>query len=157
METNNQNNIENNVQETTGTYKDLEKTDAPRKEKRLGVWGSMWGILTDQVELIAYIDERIDTRASALIDKKVVAIANADIDEAFKQNVVEENTVNTTNSDETITFHSIDTSKAYELWFDTSDGQQATVKSSLISGTDITYTVNTPTVGTKFRLLVKGI
>lgn len=70
---------------------------------------------------------------------------------------IEENTVNTTNSDETITFHSIDTSKAYELWFDTSDGQQATVKSSLISGTDITYTVNTPTVGTKFRLLVKGI
>ncbi len=70
---------------------------------------------------------------------------------------IEENTVNTTNTDETITFHSIDTSKAYELWFDTSDGQQATVKSSLISGTDITYTVNTPTVGTKFRLLVKGI
>ena len=70
---------------------------------------------------------------------------------------IEENTVNTTNSDETITFHSIDTSKAYELWFDTLDGQQATVKSSLISGTDITYTVNTPTAGTKFRLLVKGI
>lgn len=70
---------------------------------------------------------------------------------------IEENTVNTTNTDETITFHSIDTSKAYELWFDTSDGQQATVKSSLISGTDITYTVNTPTAGTKFRLLVKGI
>ena len=70
---------------------------------------------------------------------------------------IEENTINTTNSDETITFHSIDTSKAYELWFDTSDGQQATVKSSLISGTDITYTVNTPTAGTKFRLLVKGI
>ena len=56
----------------------------------------MWGILTDQVELIAYIDERIDTRASALIDEKVVAIENADIDEAFKQNAVEENTVNTT-------------------------------------------------------------
>ena len=70
---------------------------------------------------------------------------------------IEENTVNTTNTDETITFHSIDTSKAYELWFDTSDGQQATLKLSLISGTDITYTVNTPTVGTKFRLLVKGI
>ena len=96
METNNQNNIEKNVQETTGTYKDLEKTDAPPKGKRLGVWGSMWGILKDQVELIAYIDERIDTRASALIDEKVVAIANADIDEAFKQKVVEENTVNTT-------------------------------------------------------------
>ena len=70
---------------------------------------------------------------------------------------IEENTVNTTNADETITFHSIDTSKAYELWFDTSDGQQATAKSSLISGTNITYTVNTPTAGTKFRLLVKGI
>ena len=70
---------------------------------------------------------------------------------------IEENTVNTTNSDETITFHSIDRSKAYELWFDTSDGQQATVKSSLISGTDITYTVNTTPAATKYRLLVKGI
>lgn len=96
METNNQNNIENNIQETTGTYKDLEKTDAPREGKRLGVWGSMWGILTDQVELIAYIDERIDNRATALIDEKIAAIADADIDEAFKQNVVEENTENTT-------------------------------------------------------------
>lgn len=70
---------------------------------------------------------------------------------------IEENTVNTINTDETITFRNIDTSKAYELWFDTSDGQQATVKSSSILGTDITYTVNTPTAGTKFRLLVKGI
>ena len=70
---------------------------------------------------------------------------------------IEEHIINTTNADEPVTFRNIDTSKAYELWFDTSDGQQATVKSSLISGTDITYTVNTPTVGTKFRLLVKGI
>ena len=70
---------------------------------------------------------------------------------------IEEHIINNTNVDDTVTFRNIDTSKAYELWFDTSDGQQATVKSSLISGTDITYTVNTPTVGTKFRLLVKGI
>ena len=96
METNNQNNIEKNVQETTRTYKDLEKKDAPREGKRLGVWGSMRGILTDQVELITYMYERINTLASALIDEKVVAIANTDIDEAFKQNAVEENTVNTT-------------------------------------------------------------
>ena len=70
---------------------------------------------------------------------------------------IEEQIANNTNTDEDIYFTNVDTSKAYELWFDTSDGQQATVKSSLISGTDITYTVNTPTVGTKFRLLVKGI
>ena len=70
---------------------------------------------------------------------------------------IEEHTINNTNADEPVTFRNIDTSKAYELWFDTSDGQQATVKSSLISGTDITYTVNTPTAQTKFRLLVKGI
>ena len=85
-------------------------------------------------------------------------VTSTALDSWHKYNgAIEENTVNTTNTDEPITFHSIDTSKAYELWFDTSDGQQATVKSSLISGTDITYTVNTPTVGTKFRLLVKGI
>ena len=70
---------------------------------------------------------------------------------------IEEHIINNTNVDDTVTFRNIDTSKAYELWFDTSDGQQATVKSSLISGTDITYTVNTPTASTKFRLLVKGI
>ena len=70
---------------------------------------------------------------------------------------IEEQIANNTNTDEDIYFTNVDTSKAYELWFDTSDGQQATVKSSLISGTDITYIVNTPTVGTKFRLLVKGI
>ena len=66
-------------------------------------------------------------------------------------------TVEPTNTDVMITFSGIDTSKAYELWFDTPDGQQATLKSSSISGTDITYTVNTPTAGTMFRLLVKGI
>ena len=70
---------------------------------------------------------------------------------------IEEHIVNNTNTDEPITFRGIDTSKAYELWFDTSDGQQATVKSSSIVGTDITYVVNTPTASTKFRLLVKGI
>ena len=66
-------------------------------------------------------------------------------------------TVDTPNTDVTITFSNIDPSKAYELWFDTPDGQQATLKSSSISGTDITYVVNTPTAGTKFRLLEKGI
>lgn len=75
---------------------------------------------------------------------------------------IEENTVNTIDTDETITFHGIDTSKAYELWFDTSDGKQASVKSSeLISQSDgtynLNYVVNTPTAQTKFRLLVKGI
>ena len=66
-------------------------------------------------------------------------------------------TVDTPNTDVTITFSNIDTSKAYELWFDTPDGKQATLKSSSILGTDITYVVNTPTAGTKFRLLEKGI
>ncbi len=70
---------------------------------------------------------------------------------------IEEHIVNNTNTDEPITFRGIDTSNAYELWFDTSDGQQATLKSSSIVGTDITYVVNTPTAQTKFRLLVKGI
>ena len=85
-------------------------------------------------------------------------VTSTALDSWHKYNgAIEENTVNTINTDETITFHGIDTSKAYELWFDTTDGQQATVKSSLISGTDITYTVNTPTAQTKFRLLVKGI
>ena len=75
---------------------------------------------------------------------------------------VEEQIVNNTNTDEDIYFTNVDTSKAYELWFDTSDGQQASVKSSeLLLQSDGTYklhyVVNTPTASTKFRLLVKGI
>ena len=75
---------------------------------------------------------------------------------------IEEHIINNTNVDDTVTFRNIDTSKAYELWFDTSDGQQASVKSSeLLLQSDGTYklhyVVNTPTAQTKFRLLVKGI
>ena len=75
---------------------------------------------------------------------------------------IEEQIVNNTNTDEDIWFTNVDTSKAYELWFDTSDGQQASVKSSeLLLQSDGTYklhyVVNTPTAQTKFRLLVKGI
>ena len=76
--------------------------------------------------------------------------------------VIEEITVNNINTDEPAEFRNVDTSKAYELWFDTSDGKQATVKSSDLllqsDGTyNLKYVVNTPTAQTKFRLLVKGI
>ena len=75
---------------------------------------------------------------------------------------IEEQIANNTNTDEDIYFTNVDTSKAYELWFDTSDGQQVSVKSSeLLLQSDGTYklhyVVNTPTAQTKFRLLVKGI
>lgn len=75
---------------------------------------------------------------------------------------IEEITVNNINTDEPAEFRNVDTSKAYELWFDTSDGKQATVKSSDLllqsDGTyNLKYVVNTPTAQTKFRLLVKGI
>ena len=75
---------------------------------------------------------------------------------------IEEQIANNTNTDEDIYFTNVDTSKAYELWFDTSDGQQTSVKSSeLLLQSDGTYklhyVVNTPTAQTKFRLLVKGI
>ena len=70
---------------------------------------------------------------------------------------IEENTVNTTNTDETITFHSIDTSKAYELWFETTNGSQVSVKSSSLSGTTMTYVINIPSdcpVPVNFKLRV---
>ena len=75
---------------------------------------------------------------------------------------IEEIIVNNINTDEPAEFRNVDTSKAYELWFDTSDGKQATVKSSDLllqsDGTyNLKYVVNTPTAQTKFRLLVKGI
>lgn len=115
----------------------------------------------DKSDLVSAINE-LTTKLSKLNSDGTIDYSNVKntpiLDSWHKYNgAIEENTVNIINTDETITFHGIDTSKAYELWFDTTDGQQATIKSSLISGTDITYTVNTPTVGTKFRLLVKGI
>ena len=79
METNAQNNITNDIQETTGTYKDLE-TNAS-SGKRIGTWGSIWGILKDQVELIAYIDERINELVAKNAITEVLSIENTDVDD----------------------------------------------------------------------------
>lgn len=83
METNVQNNIENEVQETTGTYKDLENS-APTG-KRLGTWGSIWGILKDQVELIAYIDERISALIETNAITEISTIETKDVDEIINK------------------------------------------------------------------------
>ena len=63
----------------------------------------------------------------------------------------------TSTGEQDITFTGLDTTKAYELWFETTDGSQIGLKSSSLSGTAMTYTVNIPTdySGTvNFRLRV---
>lgn len=99
METNAQNNITNDVKETTGTYKDLEKTEPVGN--RLGTWGSIWGILKDQVELIAYIDERISELINTNAITNVATIENTDIDKII--NKKEENTETNTTEETNIT------------------------------------------------------
>ena len=59
--------------------------------------------------------------------------------------------------DQTVTFTGIDTSKAYELWFETTNGSQVSVKSSSLSGTTMTYVINIPSdcpVPVNFKLRV---
>ena len=63
----------------------------------------------------------------------------------------------TSTGEQDITFTGLDTTKAYELWFETTDGSQVSVKSSSLSGTTMTYVINIPTdySGTvNFRLRV---
>lgn len=51
----------------------------------------------------------------------------------------------TSTGEQDIIFTGLDTTKAYELFFETTDGSQIGLKSSSLSGTTMTYTVNIPT------------
>ena len=54
-------------------------------------------------------------------------------------------------------FTGLDTTKAYELWFETTNGSQVSVKSSSLSGTTMTYVINIPSdcpVPVNFKLRV---
>ena len=51
----------------------------------------------------------------------------------------------TSTGEQDIIFTGLDTTKAYKLFFETIDGSQIDLKSSSLSGTTMTYTVNIPT------------
>lgn len=51
----------------------------------------------------------------------------------------------TSTGEQDIIFTGLDTTKAYKLFFETIDGSQIGLKSSSLSGTTMTYTVNIPT------------
>ena len=63
----------------------------------------------------------------------------------------------TATGEQNVIFTELDTTKAYELWFETTDGSQVSVKSSSLSGTTMTYVVDIPTdcpVPVNFKLRV---
>ena len=63
----------------------------------------------------------------------------------------------TATGEQSVVFTGLDTAKAYELWFETTDGSQVSVKSSSLSGTTMTYVINIPTncpVPVNFKLRV---
>ena len=63
----------------------------------------------------------------------------------------------TATGEQNVIFTGIDTSKAYELWFETTNGSQVSVKSSSLSGTTMTYVINIPSdcpVPVNFKLRV---
>ena len=63
----------------------------------------------------------------------------------------------TATGEQSVVFTGLDATKAYELWFETTDGSQVSVKSSSLSGTTMTYVINIPTdcpVPVNFKLRV---
>ena len=63
----------------------------------------------------------------------------------------------TATGEQSVVFTGLDTTKAYELWFETTDGSQVSVKSSSLSGTTMTYVINIPSdcpVPVNFKLRV---
>ena len=63
----------------------------------------------------------------------------------------------TATGEQSVVFTGLDTTKAYKLWFETTDGSQIGLKSSSLSGTTMTYIVNIPTdcpVPVNFKLRV---
>ena len=63
----------------------------------------------------------------------------------------------TATGEQSVIFTGLDTTKAYELWFETTDGSQIGLKSSSLSGTTMTYVVDIPSdcpVPVNFKLRV---
>lgn len=63
----------------------------------------------------------------------------------------------TATGEQSVIFTGLDTTKAYELWFETTNGSQVSVKSSSLSGTTMTYVINIPTdcpVPVNFKLRI---
>ena len=63
----------------------------------------------------------------------------------------------TATGEQSVVFTGLDTTKAYELWFETTNGSQVSVKSSTLSGTTMTYVINIPSdcpVPVNFKLRV---
>ena len=63
----------------------------------------------------------------------------------------------TATGEQNVIFTGLDTTKAYELWFETTDGSQVGIKSSSLSGTTMTYVVDIPStcpVPVNFKLRV---
>ena len=63
----------------------------------------------------------------------------------------------TVTGEQSVVFTGLDTTKAYKLWFETTDGSQIGLKSSSLSGTTMTYVINIPSdcpVPVNFKLRV---
>ena len=63
----------------------------------------------------------------------------------------------TATGEQSVVFTGLDTTKAYKLWFETTDGSQIGLKSSSLSGTTMTYVIDIPTdcpVPVNFKLRV---
>ena len=63
----------------------------------------------------------------------------------------------TSTGEQDIIFTGLDTTKAYKLFFETTNGSQVSVKSSSLSGTTMTYVINIPTdcpIPVNFKLRV---
>ena len=101
------------------------------------------------------VDTSIATGSSSTnlpTSKAVSAFVDNKLDSWFSQTKQA-----TATGEQSVVFTGLDTTKAYELWFETTDGSQVSVKSSSLSGTTMTYIINIPTdcpVPVNFKLRV---
>lgn len=85
------------------------------------------------------------TSSDAMSGKAVASAISGKADSSALDSWFSQTQQATSTGEQTIVFSGIDTTKAYELFFDTSDGSQVGLKSSALSGTTLTYVVDIPT------------
>lgn len=145
-----------NLKKSDGTTVDADSITA--KLSKLNSDGTLNYSNVKNTPTIPTITDTYSATSSNGMSGKAVASAisgkanTSDLDSWFSQ--IQQATAT---GEQSVIFTGLDTTKAYELWFETSDGSQVSVKSSSLSGTTMTYVVDIPStcpVPVNFKLRV---
>lgn len=145
-----------NLKKSDGTTVDADSITA--KLSKLNSDGTLNYSNVKNTPTIPTITDTYSATSSNGMSGKAVASAisgkanTSDLDSWFSQTQQA-----TATGEQSVIFTGLDTTKAYELWFETSDGSQVGIKSSSLSGTTMTYVVDIPStcpVPVNFKLRV---